>query len=98
MAIIDDVEEHVRGVGAIREIAHFVDDQHTKMNVGGQRIGEPATAECGGEFIDQFGGSHEARVEAVLDRSIRNRHREMRFPSPGFPTKDRLFTDLSTAM
>jgi hypothetical protein len=27
VTLVDDVKEHVRGVGAVREIAHFIDDE-----------------------------------------------------------------------
>ena len=45
MAIIDDVEEHISRIRAVREIAHFVDDQHAGMEVRRQGYGEAPIAE-----------------------------------------------------
>ena len=45
MALVDDVEEHVGRVGAVREIADFVDDQDRRMRVGRQRLRELARRE-----------------------------------------------------
>jgi hypothetical protein len=30
MAVVDDVKEHVRGVGPVRQIANLVDDEHRR--------------------------------------------------------------------
>jgi hypothetical protein len=42
MPIVDDVEEHIGGIGAVGEIAHFVDDQDARLDVGRERLGEAA--------------------------------------------------------
>ncbi len=88
MSIVDDMEEHVGGIRAVREVAHFVDDQHAGMDVGGQGVGEAPTAKRRGEVINQFSGGDEACVEVVLDRPISDRHGEMRFPTPRFPAQN----------
>jgi hypothetical protein len=49
---------------------------------------EPSLAKGRGEIVDQFGGRHEARIEAVLDRAIGDRHREMRLAATGLATQD----------
>jgi hypothetical protein len=35
MPIVDDVEEHIGGVSAVREIADLVDDEYAGVNVRG---------------------------------------------------------------
>ena len=76
--IVDDMKQHVGRVGAVREIADFVDDEHAWMCVHRERIGEASVAKGCGQIINEFRGCDEARIEAVLNRSIRDRHREMR--------------------
>src|SRR2546422_2342880 len=44
VTIVDDVEEHVGGVRAVREVADLVADEDAGMNVGSQGIGEPPAA------------------------------------------------------
>jgi hypothetical protein len=44
VALVDDVEEHVGGIGPVAEIAYFVDDQHVRMGVGRQRMAKLALA------------------------------------------------------
>jgi hypothetical protein len=44
MALVDDVEEHVGGVGAVGEIADFVDDEDRGMRVDRQGVREFAGA------------------------------------------------------
>lgn len=88
MTIVDDVKEHVGGVRAVREIPHFVDDQHARMEVRRQGVGETSTAKRRGQIIDQFRGGDEARIEAILDRPIPDRHSEMRFSPARFPAQN----------
>ena len=52
------------------------------------RFRESAAAKCGGEFIDQFRRRHKAGVEAVLNGAIRDRDREMRFPTAWFTAEN----------
>ena len=33
VAVVDDVEEHVGGVGAVGEVADLVDDEHVRVSV-----------------------------------------------------------------
>ena len=53
MPLVDDVEEHVGGVGAVGEIADLVDDEHGRMRVGRQRLRELPGAKRGGEIVDE---------------------------------------------
>ncbi len=62
VAVVDDMEEHVRGVGAVGEIAYFIDDEQARMGVGGERVSEATRAESGGEVVDEFRGSDEVGV------------------------------------
>jgi hypothetical protein len=88
MTVIDDVEEHVGRISPIGEIADFVDDQHARMDIGGQDLRETAATKGRGEFVDQFGGRYKAGVEAILDRAIRDCHGEVRLAAPGFAAED----------
>ncbi|GAC1455772.1 MAG: hypothetical protein PVSMB1_05340 [Gemmatimonadaceae bacterium] len=92
MAIVDHVEEHVRGVRAVREVAHFVDDQDAGMDVRRQDVSEPAAAKRGREIINEFGGGDKPRVEAILNRPIGDRHGQMCFAAARFPTEDQTAT------
>ena len=47
MAIIDDVEEHVRRVGPVREVADLIDDQDGGMGVRSQGVGEAGLRSTG---------------------------------------------------
>ncbi len=44
VALVDDVEEHVGGVGAVGEVADLVDDEHGRVGVARERLGEPPLA------------------------------------------------------
>ena len=61
MPLVDDVEEHVGGVGAVGEIADLVDDQDGRMRVGRERMGELAGAKRGREIVDERRGGREER-------------------------------------
>ncbi len=92
MAIVDDMEEHVGGVGAVRQIADFVDDEQIGMRVRREGVHEPARAKRGRQIVDQLSPSDETCIEAVLNRSIGNRDREMRFPAPRLAAQDQRTT------
>ena len=88
MAFVDDVEEHIRRVGAVGEIADFIDDQEVGMRVGGEGLREAAGAKAVGEVVDQFRRGDEARRKGVLDGPVGDRHREMRLSAPWLPEQD----------
>ena len=73
MPLVDDVEEHVGGVGAVGEVADLVDDEDGGMRVGRQRLRELPGAKRGREVVDERGGGREVRIEAVLDGAIGDR-------------------------
>ena len=88
MPVVDDVKEHVGGIRAVGQISHFVDHQHVGLCVRGEGVREPTGAKRGGERVDEFRRRHKAGGEAVLDRAIRHRDGQMRFPPSGFPEQD----------
>ena len=47
MTLVDHVEEHVRRVGTVGQIAHLVDDQDRRMGVRGESLGEAPLTEGG---------------------------------------------------
>lgn len=87
MTVVDDVKQHIRRVGPVGEIAHFIDDQHRGVGVRLQRRCELTRAEGRGEIIDHRGRRDEDGIEAILDGAMRNRDGEVRFPRPGFPVR-----------
>jgi hypothetical protein len=46
VAVVDDVEEDIGGVGAIGQVAHLVDDEDVGVGVGGQRLEQASFAAC----------------------------------------------------
>src|SRR5437867_10926764 len=49
---------------------------------------EPTGAKRRREVVDEFRRGHTHRIETVLNRAVRDGHREVRFPTPGFSAKD----------
>jgi hypothetical protein len=88
VALVDDVEEHVGGVGAVGEVADFIDDEHVRMDVAGECLAETSLAECGGEVVDERGCGGEEGFEAVLQRAIGDGDREVGFAASGLSGKD----------
>ncbi len=85
MAIVDDVEEHVRGIGAVRQIPHLVDDQDGRMRVGLQRLRQLTVAKGRGEVVNERGRRREEGIEAVLDRAVGHRDGQVRLSTSRFP-------------
>jgi hypothetical protein len=44
MSIVHHVEEHVGGIGAVREIADLIDHQYGRMDIARERLGQPTGA------------------------------------------------------
>jgi hypothetical protein len=88
MPFIHDVKEHVRRVGAVGEVAHFVDHQDGGMRVRLQRVCELTRTKGGLEVIDERRRGCEEGVEAILDRAIGDRDRQVCLPAPGFARED----------
>jgi len=72
VSVVDDVGEHVRGIGAVGGVADFVDDEEGGVGVAGQPLGEPPVSKGRGEMIDEFDDGDEVGVEVVLYGAIGN--------------------------
>jgi len=88
VALVDDVEEDVGGVGPVAEIPDLVDDEDVGMGVGRQDVAEPALARGGGQLVDRGRRRGEARLEAVLDGAIGDGDREMGLAGATGPAGD----------
>ena len=51
ITLVDDVEEHVRGVGAVRERAHFIDGENDWLRVRLELVRPLAGAKVGREIV-----------------------------------------------
>jgi hypothetical protein len=88
MAFVHDVEEHVRGVESVREVAHLVDQQDAGSRVRGERFAHPTLAARPRQIVDERRERDEEGVGAVLDRPIADRDCEVRLPAPGLSGQD----------
>ncbi len=88
VAVVDHVVEDVRGVWAVREIADLIDHEHVRADVADERFTEAAVAARGGEVLDHLGGGREERLEAALDRAVRDGDREVRLASSRLAEED----------
>jgi hypothetical protein len=79
MAVVDHVEQHVGGIGSVGQVAHFIDDQHVWLKLGGQRFAQPPFRAGAGKLLDEGRGGDEAGTEAVLDRSVGDGYRQVGF-------------------
>ena len=87
MALVDHVKQHVGGVGAIGEVADFVDDEHGGMGVERQGRRQFSRPERGREVVDERGGGREEGIKAILDGAIGDGDGQVRLPRPGRPVK-----------
>ena len=85
MALVDDVEEHVGGVGAVGEIARL---RRRPGRPDACRSGAPARAAPARNAAERssmsVGGGREERIEAVLNRAVRDGDRQVRLPAARF--------------
>jgi len=88
MPIVDDVEEHVRRVGAVGQIADLVHDEECGVRVGRERLGETSFPKCCREIVDELGGGREEGIESVLDGAVGEGDGEVRL-RPGLPRRIR---------
>jgi hypothetical protein len=72
MTLVDHMEEHVRRVGAVGQVAYLVDDEDRRVGVGRESLGEAPPAEGGRELVDELGGRCEESVEAALNGTVGN--------------------------
>jgi len=73
VALIDDLEEAVGGVGAVGQVAELVDDEDGGRDIGFEQFFVVAAAGGGMQVAEQLRGGGEARVEAVLDGLVGDR-------------------------
>ena len=74
MPIVDDLEEHVRRVGPVAEVADLVDDEDVRVRVDGQDVAQLPTPRGAGEVVDERRRRREDGLEAVLDGSVGEGH------------------------
>ena len=86
--LVDDMEQHVRRVGAVGEVSDLVDDKHIGPRVGGERLAHAPLATRGRKVVDERCSGDEERVEPVLDRSVGEGDREVSFTSTRLSGKD----------
>jgi hypothetical protein len=48
VALVDDVEEDVGGIGPVGQVAHLGDDEQLRVRVAAEGGGEAAVARCAG--------------------------------------------------
>ena len=90
VAVVDDVEEDVGGIGAVGEVADLVDDEHVRVDILAEGLAQAAEATGGGEIVDEVGGGGEERGGAVLDGAVGDGDRQVRFPSTGLAHQDEI--------
>lgn len=88
VAIVDDVEEDVGGVGSVGQVADLVNDEHMRLRVGRERGPEPPVAAGVGEIVDELRRGDEADGEAVLDRTVPDCNGQMGLSSSSFALED----------
>ena len=88
MPLVDHVKEHVRRVGAVREIPDLVDDQDGWMRIGLERLGElPRHETPRRDHRSASAAVVKNGIEAVLNRAVRDGDRQVRFPAARFAEK-----------
>ncbi len=89
MALVDDVEEDVRRVRSVDEVADLVDDEDVRVDEFGEGLAQLALLVGEREPLDELIGAREERLEAVLDCFVGDRDREVRLPRPARAVEDR---------
>lgn len=72
MPLVDDVEEDVRGVVAVGEVADLVHDQDVRSQVARQRVAQLASSARAREVVDELCAVDEERLETVLHGAVRD--------------------------
>src|SRR3954469_5909182 len=63
VAVVDDVVQHVGGIGSVSEIADLVNHKDVGRDVARKSLGETALTKRRRKIIDELGGGDEERVE-----------------------------------
>jgi hypothetical protein len=82
------MEQHVRRVVAVAEVAEFIDDQKRRVCVAREHVCQPPLGGGPGEVVDHLGGGDEQRLETALDMLVGGGNREMGFTPPGLSDED----------
>jgi len=90
VALVDDVKEHVRSVGAVGQVADLIHDEHVGLRVPGQRLRESTLAESRGQVVDELCRGDEERIKAVLDGAVGDRDGEMGLPAARLAHQDEI--------
>jgi hypothetical protein len=88
VALVDDVEEDVRGIVAVGQVADLVDDEDVRFDVGRERLAQAPLTTCRGQVVDERRRGGEERLEAVLQRAVGDCDRQVRLAAPGFALED----------
>ncbi len=89
VALVDHVEEHVRRLGPVREVADLVDHEHGGRDVVRERLAEAALDPRQRQRVHHLVRAREERLEPVLDRPVGDRDAEVRLPQARVPREDR---------
>src|SRR5712691_3383439 len=82
------MEEHVGGVRPVGQISDLIDHQNVRVSIGRERLLEVSSLASIGEILDEFRRGGEERLEAVLDGSVPDGHRQMGLSSAGLAVQD----------
>jgi hypothetical protein len=82
------MEEHVGSVRPVGQISDLIDHQNVRVGIGRERLLEVSSLASIGEILDQFRRGGEERLEAVLDGSVPDGHRQMGLSSTGLTVQN----------
>src|SRR6267154_3138484 len=82
------MEEHVGGVRPRGQISDLIDYQNVRVGIGRERLLEVSSLASIGKLLDEFRRGGEERLEAVLDGSVPDGHRQMSLPPTGLTVQD----------
>src|SRR5262245_22749750 len=88
MAIVDDVEEHIRSVSAIGQITHLVDHDQRRMGVGDESLGQAPGPESRGQLVYELSRGNEEGVKSVLNGPVGDGHGQVRLAPARLAMKD----------
>jgi hypothetical protein len=86
--LVDDVEEDVRGVVAVGEVADLVHDQDVRSQVARQRVAQLASSARAREVVDELCAVDEERLETVLHGAVRDGDGEVRLAATRLALED----------
>ena len=80
IALVNHAIEHIRRVDAMRWKAQLIDDQDVRVEIWGERRRSATLRGRARELPDQFIHADKAGRVAMLNRAVRDRDAEVRFP------------------